>query len=86
MSQSRPSDLELAKKLGEARMRLLKRTPFLTILLLQMHYALDDSCATVYTDAEQIVFGPNFLEQLSQISIRLKPRPGTGRFYFNPDF
>ena len=60
------SDSDLAKKLGEARLRLLGRQPFFAILLMHMRYGLDDACETAYTDGKGIYWCPEFLEKLDE--------------------
>ena len=59
------SDRQLAKKLGETRMRLLHKQPFFAILLLQTRFGLDDQLSTAATDGQYILFNPDFLTQLS---------------------
>ena len=57
----------LARKLGEARMRLLRNQPFFAILLLHTPFCLDDTCRTAATDGRRIVFAPAFLDSLSPL-------------------
>lgn len=57
---------EYTRRLIVARMRLLGTHGFFGLLLMHMHFRLDDECRTAYTDGENIGFSPNFLESLSE--------------------
>ena len=57
---------ELMRRLLLSRMRILNEHPFFGLLLMHMHYGLDESSPTAYTDGESIVFGVDFLMSLSE--------------------
>jgi predicted metal-dependent peptidase len=59
------SDAQLARKLHEARFRVLREQPFFGLLLLHMNYGLDEDCETACTDGRSIRFGPAFLKRLT---------------------
>ena len=61
------TDAELARKLGESRMRVLRLQPFFGLLLLHLRYGLDESCTTACTDGVHIFFGPAFLNRLTPL-------------------
>lgn len=53
------------RRLLLSRMRLLNSHPFYGLLLMHMHYGIDEDAPTAYTDGRSIVFGVKFLEELS---------------------
>ena len=61
------SDAELARKLTESRLRLLRLQPFFGLLLLHMNYGLDEDCETACTDGTNILFSPDFLRRLTPL-------------------
>jgi len=56
---------EYMKRLLISRMRVLCNHGFFGLLLMHMRYAIDEQASTAYTDGERIVFGVEFLENLS---------------------
>lgn len=65
MALSEPQAREFMRRLLFSRMRLLNHHPFFGLLLMHMKYGIDEDAPTAYTDGERIVFGPEFLESLS---------------------
>lgn len=63
------SDGMFAKKLGEAKLRILREQPFFAILLLHMRYYLDEDIGTAGTDGDSIVFAPTFLSRLDECEL-----------------
>lgn len=53
------------QKLLLSRFRILNRHGFYGLLLMHMHFGLDEKCPTAYTDGYRINFNPKFLESLS---------------------
>ena len=53
------------KRLLLSRMRILMNHGFYGLLLMHMIFALDENCETAATDGKRIMFGPDFLEKLS---------------------
>ena len=53
------------KRLLLSRLRILCNNGFYGLLLMHMTYSIDESCETAATDGYQIVFGPEFLDDLS---------------------
>ena len=53
------------KRLLTSRMRLLINNGFYGLLLMHMIYSIDENCETAATDGTRIVFGPRFLDELS---------------------
>ncbi|WP_251198437.1 DUF2201 family putative metallopeptidase [Anaerotardibacter muris] len=56
---------EYIRRLLLSRMRILNDHPFFGLLLMHMRYAIDEAASTAYTDGERIVFGADFLQELS---------------------
>lgn len=56
---------EYGKRLLLSRMRILVEHGFYGLLLMHMHYAIDETCETAATDGKLIYFGPAFLDALS---------------------
>lgn len=56
---------EYRKRLLFSRMRILCNHGFYGLLLLHMIYSIDEDCDTAATDGRRIIFGPRFLEELS---------------------
>ena len=56
--------LEIAKRLQNARLDLLRKQPFYALLLMHMKFALDKSCEHSYTDGDRICFNPDFLDEI----------------------
>lgn len=56
---------ELAVKLGEAKIHLLRCQPFFAVLLMHMQYSLDPVCETAATDGNRIIISPAFLTRLT---------------------
>lgn len=53
------------KRLLLSRVRILTRNGFYGLLLMQIRFGIDEQCDTAATDGERIVFGPQFLKELS---------------------
>ena len=47
------------------RMRILADNGFYGLLLMHMGYGVDENCSTAATDGKKIIFGPVFLEEIS---------------------
>lgn len=60
---------EYVKRLLVARMRILCNHGFYGLLLMHMKYSVDDSVETACTDGERIIFGPDFLDDLSDAEL-----------------
>ena len=58
--------LKAIEKLQKARLSLMEKQPFYAVLLLHMQFSLDPMEETAYTDGERIVFGPAFLEKITE--------------------
>lgn len=58
--------LKAIEKLQKARLSLMEKHPFYAVLLLHMQFSLDPMEETAYTDGERIVFGPVFLEKITE--------------------
>ena len=56
---------EYRKRLLLSRLRILCSNGFYGLLLMHMTYSIDESCETAATDGHRIVFGPEFLDDLS---------------------
>lgn len=56
---------EYRKRLLLSRLRILCSNGFYGLLLMHMTYSIDESCETAATDGYRIVFGPEFLDDLS---------------------
>ena len=56
---------EYAWRLLLSRMRLLADNGFYGLLLMHMGYGIDENCSTAATDGKKIIFGPAFLEEIS---------------------
>ena len=56
--------IRLAKRLEEGRQYLLREHPFFGRLLVHLKFGLA-KCSTAYTDMENIVFDPDFLDRLT---------------------
>lgn len=56
---------EYARRLLLSRMRILADNGFYGLLLMHMGYGIDENCATAATDGKKIIFGPAFLEEIS---------------------
>lgn len=65
MALSDEKTREYVQRLLLSRMRILCNHGFYGLLLMHMRYAVDENTETAYTDGERIVFGPEFLENLS---------------------
>lgn len=50
-------------------MRVLINNGFYGLLLMHMNFAIDEDCETAATDGRKIIFGPDFLENLSDSEI-----------------
>lgn len=62
-----PADVkDFTGRLLLSRMRVLNSHPFFGLLLMHMHYSVDESVETLYTDGLRIVFGTGFLNSLSE--------------------
>ena len=57
--------LQIVKRLQKARLSLMQKQPFYTVLLLHMQFSLDPMCETAYTDGVRIAFCPEFINALS---------------------
>lgn len=53
------------KRLLLSRLRILCNNGFYGLLLMHMTYSIDESCETAATDGYRIVFGSEFLDDLS---------------------
>lgn len=53
------------RRLLMSRMRLLCSNGFYGLLIMHMAFALEDECETAATDGRRIIFGPAFLDSLS---------------------
>lgn len=56
---------EYTKRLLLSRLRILCNNGFYGLLLMHMIYAIDEKCETAATDGRRIMFGPEFLDSLS---------------------
>lgn len=56
---------EYARRLLLSRMRILADNGFYGLLLMHMGYGIDENCSTAATDGKKIIFGPAFLEEIS---------------------
>lgn len=56
---------EYIKRLLLSRMRILCNNGFYGLLLMHMIYSIDENCETAATDGRRIIFGPRFLDELS---------------------
>ena len=65
MELSNDKKQEYMRRILLARMAVLTRSGFFGLLLMHMRFALDDSIKTAATDGERIIFGPRFLDSLS---------------------
>ena len=66
------TDIDLKKcsqKLLLSRFRILNRHGFYGLLLMHMHFGLDEKCETAYTDGYRINFNPEFLDSLSKTEL-----------------
>lgn len=54
-----------AKRLLMSRMRILLNHGFYGLLLMHMQFTLDETCETAATDGQRIMFGPAFMDDLS---------------------
>ncbi len=56
---------EISARVQDARIRLMREQPFYASLLMQMRFAVDMSCQTMYTDSKVIGFSPSFADSLN---------------------
>lgn len=56
---------EYARRLLLSRMRILADNGFYGLLLMHMGYGVDENCSIAATDGKKIIFGPAFLEEIS---------------------
>ena len=56
---------EYMKRLLLSRMRILSNNGFYGLLLMHMIYSIDKNCETASTNGRRIVFGPQFLDEIS---------------------
>lgn len=57
------------KRLLLSRLRILMNHGFYGLLLMNMIYSINEDCETAATDGFRIVFGPSFLEELSDVEL-----------------
>lgn len=60
---------EYAQRLLLSRLRLLLTHGFYGLLLMHVTFSLDETCETAATDGERIIFGPAFLDAISDDEI-----------------
>ena len=65
MSLTNEEMKKYTQKLLLSRFRVLNKHGFYGLLLMHMHFGLDESCPTAYTDGYRINFSPAFLEELT---------------------
>jgi len=65
MELSKEKKREYIKRLLLSRMRILVNHGFYGLLLMHMLYSIDENCETAATDGRRIVFGPAFMDDLS---------------------
>ena len=65
MELSNQKKQEYMRRILLARMAVLTRSGFFGLLLMHMRFALDESMPTAATDGERILFGPKFLDSIS---------------------
>lgn len=58
---------EFTQKLMRSRARIVNQNGFFGRLLLYMKFQIDERCKTAATDGENIIWGPDFLEQISDL-------------------
>lgn len=56
---------EFIKRLLLSRMRILCNNGFYGLLLMHMVFSVDENCETAATDGRRIIFGPKYLDELS---------------------
>lgn len=56
---------EYIKRLLLSRMRILCNNGFYGLLLMHMAFSVDENCETAATDGRRIIFGPKYLDELS---------------------
>ena len=65
MSLTNEEKKKYSQKLLLSRFRVLNKHGFYGLLLMHMHFGLDEDCQTAYTDGYRINFSPKFLDELS---------------------
>ena len=65
MELSNQKKQEYMRRILLARMAVLTRSGFFGLLLMHMRFTLDESMPTAATDGERILFGPKFLDSIS---------------------
>ena len=65
MAISEAQAREYSKRLLLSRMRILCENGFYGLLLMHMHFSIDEQVETACTDGERIIFGTSFLDDLS---------------------
>ena len=69
MALSNEKKKEYMKRLLLSRLRILMNHGFYGLLLMNMIYSINEDCETAATDGFRIVFGPTFLEELSDAEL-----------------
>lgn len=69
MALSNEKIKEYMKRLLLSRLRILMNHGFYGLLLMNMIYSINEDCETAATDGFRIVFGPTFLEELSDAEL-----------------
>lgn len=69
MALSNEKKKEYMKRLLLSRLRILMNHGFYGLLLMNMIYSINEDCETAATDGFRIVFGPSFLEELSDVEL-----------------
>ena len=57
------------KRLLLSRLHILCNNGFYGLLLMHMIYSIDEKCETAATDGHRIIFGPKFLDELSDAEL-----------------
>ncbi len=65
MALSKTDLTKYVERLLMSRLRILSKSGFYGLLLMQIRFSVDEQTETAYTDAEKIVFGAKFLNELS---------------------
>ena len=65
MSLNNENKKKLMYKLLSSRLRLLNKHPFFGLMLMHLELGLDDNCDTAYTNGNNVMFGTEFLNELS---------------------
>ncbi|MCQ2467626.1 MAG: VWA-like domain-containing protein [Clostridia bacterium] len=69
MELSNEKRAEYSERIMNSKLRILIRSGFYGLLLSHMKFGIDPTCDTAYTDGENIVFGTNFLDEISDPEI-----------------